>query len=176
VPGYLCVTKKEEMSVKKTIAIVGATEKTGREIASQFMQADYRLLLVSNNKDQLDYLSKSIKDKKPKAEIDSIDCVKDGCWEADIIILTLPFYEEKEAAEMMKEVATQKIVVSISDDENINGTLQQLLPNSRLVKVSGISNAKKIFISGDDEEANEEVSTIFKQAGYQPENKFTIYE
>ena len=164
------------MSVKKTIAIVGATEKTGREIAGHFMQADYRLLLVSNNKDQLDYLSKSIKDKKPKAEIDSIDCVKDGCWEADIIILTLPFHEEKIVAEMMKEVATQKIVVSISDDENINGTLQQLLPYSRLVKVSGILNAKKLLISGDDEEANEEVSTIFKQAGYHPENKFTLYE
>jgi predicted dinucleotide-binding enzyme len=42
--------------------------------------------------------------------------------------------------------------------------------------VSGILNSKKIFISGDDEEANEEVSTIFKQAGYQPQNKFTIYE
>ena len=175
-PGYLCVTKKEEMSVKKTIAIVGATEKTGREIASQFMQADYRLLLVSNNKDQLDYLSKSIKDKKPKAEIDSIDCVKDGCWEADIIILAIPFHEEEMVAEMMKEVATQKIVVSLSDDENTNGTLQQLLPYSRLVKVSGSINSKNIFISGDDEEANEEVSTIFKQAGYQPENKFTIYE
>lgn len=164
------------MSVKKTIAIVGATEKTGREIAMGFMQADYRLLLVSNNKDQLDYLSTSINDKKPKAEIDSIDCVKDGCWEADIIILTLPFYEEKKAAEMIKEVATQKIVVSISDDENINETLQQLLPYSRLVNVSGISNSKKIFISGDDEEANEEVSTIFKRAGYHLENKFTIYE
>jgi predicted dinucleotide-binding enzyme len=176
VSGYLCVTKKEEMSVKKTIAIVGATEKTGREIANRFMQADYRLLLVSNNKDQLDYLSATINDKKPKAEIDSIDCVKDGCWEADIIVLTLPFYEEKKAAEMIKEVATQKIVVSISDDENINGTLQQLLPYSRLVKVSDILNSKKIFISGDDEIANEEVSTIFKLAGYQPENKFTLYE
>ncbi|HEV2830980.1 MAG TPA: NAD(P)-binding domain-containing protein [Hanamia sp.] len=164
------------MSVKKTIAIVGATEETGREISRHFMQADYRLLLVSNNKDQLDYLSKSINDKKPKAEIDSIDCVKDGCWEADIIILTVPFHEEKKVAEMMKEVATQKIVVTISDDENNNGTLQQLLPYSRLVKVSGILNSKKIFISGDDEEANEEVSSIFNQAGYHPENKFTIYE
>ncbi|HJY21890.1 MAG TPA: hypothetical protein VJ279_03335, partial [Hanamia sp.] len=97
-------------------------------------------------------------------------------WEADIIILAIPFHEEEMVAEMMKEVATQKIVVSLSDDENTNGTLQQLLPYSRLVKVSGSINSKNIFISGDDEEANEEVSTIFKQAGYQPENKFTIYE
>ena len=46
------------MSVKKTIAIVGATEETGKEISKHFMQTDYRLLLVSNNRDQLDYLSK----------------------------------------------------------------------------------------------------------------------
>ena len=53
--------------------------------------------------------------------------------------------KKKIVAEMMKEVATQKIVVSISDDGNTNGTLQQLLPYSRLVKVSRHYKFKKDF-------------------------------
>ena len=155
------------MPLKKTIAIVGATGKTGTQIANQLMQSDYRLLLVSNNKEQLDYLLKNITDKNPKAEIDSIECVKDGCWEADIIILAVPSQEEKMVAEMMKEVATQKIVVSIANVESEKVDLPHLLPYSRLVKVFNIQS-KEIFIGGDHEEANQEILAIFKNAGYDP--------
>lgn len=154
------------MSVKKTIAIVGATEKSGIEITSQFAFTDYRLLLVSNNMIQLTQLLKNIRGKKPTAEIDTIECVKDGCWEADIIVLAVPASNEKEVAEMMKEVATQKMVVSISGEKN--EVLQQILPYSKLVKVSNILQSKEIFISGKDEEANEEILKIFLDAGYQP--------
>ena len=154
------------MSVKKTIAIVGATEKNGTEITTRFAQTDYRLLLVSNDINKLTQLSKNISENKPKAEIDSIECVKDGCWEADIIILAVPSHEEKIVAEMMKEVATQKIVVSMSCQESQNIELQHLLPYSKLVKISGISQSKDISIEGNDEEANEEISNIFQNAGY----------
>src|SRR5665213_3259438 len=106
--GNFALSKKKMMSVKKSIAIVGATEKIGEEIAMQFMNSNCSLLLISNNTDKLDDLAKRINDKKPKAEINFIQCVKDGCWEADIIILTVLFDEEKKIAEMMKEVATQK--------------------------------------------------------------------
>jgi 8-hydroxy-5-deazaflavin:NADPH oxidoreductase len=105
---------------------------------------------------------------KPTAEIDTIECVKDGCWEADIIILVVASHEEKMVAEMMKEVATQKIVVSISGEENEHEELQKILPYSKLVYVSNILESKKIFISGKDKEANEEISIIFLNAGYEP--------
>ncbi len=158
------------MAVKKTIAIVGATEKNGTEMANQFAFTDYRLLLISNDINQLTHLSNNISEKKPKAEIDSIECVKDGCWEADIIILAVPFHEQEKVAEMMKEVATQKIVVTISNEKSEKIDLQHLLPHSRLVKVLNIlkAKAKEIFIAGNDEEANKEILTIFKKAGYYP--------
>jgi 8-hydroxy-5-deazaflavin:NADPH oxidoreductase len=154
------------MSVKKTIAIVGATEKNGTEITTRFAQTDYRLLLVSNDISKLTQLSKNISENKPTAEIDSIECVKDGCWEADIIILAVPSHEEKIVAEMMKEVATQKIVVSISCEESQNVELRHLLPYSKLVKVSGTLQLNNISIEGDDNEANEEIVNIFHSAGY----------
>jgi hypothetical protein len=154
------------MATKKTIAIIGATEKNGRQITSQFAQKDYRLLLISNDTDQLSVLSKSLTTTQLIAEIEPIACVKDGCWEADIIILAVPLCDEKEAAERMREVATQKIVALVSENEAELKTLQQLLPHSKLVKISGDFPSKEISIVGNNQEAKEEISDIFQNAGY----------
>lgn len=155
-----------KMSVKKTIAIVGATEKTGKIIAKKFSSLPYRLLLVSNDLNELQKLSQSILERKPVAEIDTIGCVKDGCWEADIIILSVPHCEEQDAAEKMKEVATQKIVAEVSDENYSVKDLQKILPYSNVVKVFGDFDSEEIYISGEDEAINEEIISIFNQAGF----------
>ncbi len=154
------------MSVKKTIAIVGATESKATEIVNQFAKCDFRLLLISNDVTSLSLLSENIMSTNPQAEIDFLECVKDGCWEADVIILATSCDEEKYVAELMKEVATQKIVVSISDERNSHDELQQILAHSKLVKVSFTSHPKEILVSGFNEEADKEISEIFKKAGY----------
>lgn len=150
----------------KTIAIVGATENPGKEIADQFAFTGYRLLLVSNDIIKLQQLTADIAGRKPKAEIEAIECVKDGCWEADIIILAVSYDKTEEVAKLMKEVATQKIVVVVSNGEEVETCLKKNLPYSKLVRVSGILNSKEILISGEDDAVNEEISEIFDQAGY----------
>ncbi|HEY5368004.1 MAG TPA: NAD(P)-binding domain-containing protein [Hanamia sp.] len=154
------------MAQKKSIAIIGATEKNGEEIATHLSQGEYNLLLISNNKEALDRLSEKMKGRSSKAEINFIECVKDGCWEADIIILAVPHNEEKVVAKMMKEVATQKIVVDFSNEENAGDELGSILPYSKLVKISGNFSTKEIVIRGDDEAVKEEISEILIQAGY----------
>lgn len=154
------------MAVMQTIAIVGATENPGTEIANKLAQENYRLLLISNDEHQLTQLTKIINGNKPMAEIDALICVKDGCWEADIIILAVPSHEEKEVVEMIREVATQKIVVSVSRQERDTSLLRGLLPFSNVVKVFISSKPKEIYITGDDEEALQTISNIFKTAGY----------
>lgn len=154
------------MAHKKSIAIIGATEKNGQEIATQLSQREYVLLLISNDKEALDHLSEKMKARPSKAEIYFIECVKDGCWEADIIVLAVPHNEEKMVAKLMKEVATQKIVVDFSDEENAGEGLNSILPYSKLVKVSGNFSTKEIVIRGDDEAVNEEISEILILAGY----------
>jgi predicted dinucleotide-binding enzyme len=156
----------KRMAQKKSIAIIGATEKNGEEIAIQLSQGDYDLLLISNNKEALDHLSERIKTRELKAEINFIECVKEGCWEADIIILAIPHDEEKRAAEIMKEVATQKIVVDFSNEKNAGDELNSILPYSKLVRISGDFPSKEIIISGNNKAANEEISEIFNQVGY----------
>ncbi len=165
-PWYLCVTKNKEMAVKKTIAIVGATEKTGRAIVNQFASMPYRLLLISHQPEKLNELTETISKQYPGAEIEFLVCVKDGCWEADIIIIAVEAAEEKKVAELMKEVATQKIVVVISENENECKELEKVLPYSKIVKAFVNIETNEIFLSGKNETVNEEILEIFKQAGY----------
>ncbi|MDE3183564.1 MAG: hypothetical protein KGM16_09115 [Bacteroidota bacterium] len=154
------------MATKKTIAIVGATETAGRAIVNQFASMPYRLLLISHQPGQLNELNEKINKQYPGAEIESLECVKDGCWEADIIIIAVEAAEEKRVAELMKEVATQKIVVVVSQNENECRELQKVLPYSKIVKAFVNLEEKEIFLSGSCETVNEEILEIFKQAGY----------
>ena len=154
------------MAVKKTIAIVGATEKDGRRIANQFACMPYRFLFISNKIIELEELTNNILEKSPDAEIEILECVKDGCWEADIIILAVPAEQNQKVAGLIKEVATQKIVVEISDKEKDVNELRKILPYSKLVRVSGNFQLKEMVIGGEDNTVNEEIKKIFKQAGY----------
>jgi len=166
--GYLCVTKNEEMATKKTIAIVGATEDAGRAIVDRFASMPYRLLLISHNPDDLNRLTEAIAKQHPAAEVESLECVKDGCWEADIIIVAVEGAEEQKVAELMKEVATQKVVVVVTQNENECKEMEKLLPYSKIVKAFINMETVEIILSGNNEAVNEEISNIFIQAGFQP--------
>ncbi|MEO8821464.1 MAG: NAD(P)-binding domain-containing protein [Ginsengibacter sp.] len=149
------------MALKKTLAIVGATEKNGRILVNQFACMPYRLLLVSNKLGELQQLSNDISKKYQEADLESLECVKDGCWEADIIVLAVPVEDIQKVAEVIKEVATQKIVVEISDQEQDINELKKILPNSKLVRILGNLQSKEIVIKGDNEIVNEEIMKIF---------------
>lgn len=159
------------MAAKKTIAIAGATGKTGIVIANKLANADYRLLLISKDEPRLTEILIDIKRKAPEAEADISNCEKEGCWEADIIILADPFYAAKEVAEKIKEVATQKIVVSVLNLDTLFvqppiEELQVLLPHSQVVKVFHISKTGQTLISGDDEDAVQTISNMVESAGF----------
>ena len=81
-------------------------------------------------------------------------------------MLAVPCAEKKGVAELMHEVATQKIVVVFSNEERDAEELSKFLPYSKLVRVSGDIHTKSIIINGNDEAVNEEISEIFNEAGY----------
>ena len=88
--------------------------------------------------------------------------MRDGCWEADIIILDISDDEQQEVVELIKEVATQKIVVSFSENEN--NELQALLKYSKVVKVFNAINSPALSFWGKDQDAVLEASGIFKNS------------
>src|SRR5690606_8727846 len=102
----------------QTIAIIGATGNMGSAISKSLAKGNYRLLLKSNDVEKLSSLVGDILDVYPTADIEGMVCSKNASWEADIIINAVPFEADKEVAERIREVANQKIVISIANPLN----------------------------------------------------------
>jgi NADPH-dependent F420 reductase len=185
--------KLKIMQTKQTIAIIGATGNMGSAIARSISKGPYRLLLKASKQDELDALVNDIQSKNPSAEVESAICPTEASWEADIIILAVPYEAEKDIAPQIKNVASQKIVISIANPLNQNydglvtapGTsaaeeLQKLLPNSKIVKAFNTTFASDFsepvingtqvdaFVAGNDEEALQTVSELVATAGFNP--------
>ena len=183
------------MQTKQTIAIIGATGNMGSAISKNLSKGNYRLLLRANDRQKLEELVNEIKTANSSADIEGINCPVDASWEADIIIAAVPYKAEKDVAEKIREVANQKIVISIANPLNETndglvtepGTsaaeeLQKLLPNSKVVKAfnttfaadfsTPVIEGKKAdaFIAGNDEEAVQTVAGLVSIAGLNPIN------
>lgn len=110
------------LNTKQTIAIIGAGGIRGSAIAGCMAGGNYRLLLFDSNPEQLDSLKEKILRFQLNADLELMNCPHESSWEADLIILAVPHEAEKALADKIREVATQKIVVSIANpvDENFN--------------------------------------------------------
>ena len=148
-------------------------------------KGNYRLLLMSDETEKLNTLSKEI--GKSIAEVEVISCAKEACWEADVIIIASPYNEERKVAEKIQEVAIGKIVIRVSypldqDYEKLFPSnsaaeeLQHLLPYSKVVMTFNTASIENFvtdqpadtFIAGNNSDAIETVSQMVKEAGYKP--------
>jgi predicted dinucleotide-binding enzyme len=147
------------MRTKQTIAVIGATGNRGATISKSLSKGNYRLLLCANEQKKVRALARQIKAKNLSVEVEEMDCKVEASWEADIIILAVPLEAEREVAKKIREMANQKIVISIASSLNntYNGLvsaaeeLQKLLPNSKVVKAFDTTLADA-FITGNDNE------------------------
>ena len=181
------------MQTNQTIAIIGATGNMGSAISKSLAKGNYRLLLSDSDPDKMQALKKEIKKINPSVEAEVLDCSVTASWEADIIIVAVPYGAEKEVAAKIKEVANQKIVISIANplNETFDGLvtsadssaaeeLQKLLPNSKVVKAfnttfaadfsNTVINGKQVdaFVAGNDDEAVQSVTELVKTVGFRP--------
>jgi len=177
----------------KTIAIIGATGKMGRAISKKLTAGNYRLLLMANDKDKLNALRKELIHAVRDVNVAQSTCAIEAAWEADIILMATPYDAEKEVAEKIKQVATGKIVISISNplegdfndlitpnDTSAGEELQKLLPYSKVVKTfnttvpadfeSPAASGQLVdaFVAGNSRDAVNTVSAIVKTAGFNP--------
>ena len=181
------------MRTKQTIAVLGATGKMGSAIAKSLSKGNYRILLFSRDNTKLGRLKRELRNAVPQADVVSVDCSYNACWEADVIIAAVPYSAEKEVADTIREVANQKIVISVANPVNNNGDalltplntsaaeeLQKLLPNSKVIKAFNTMFAadfnqpeidgKQVdaFIAGNDDDALEIVRDLVQTAGFNP--------
>ena len=181
------------MKTKQTIAVIGAAGSMGSAISRSLSKGNYRLLLYANQQEKTRTLIGQIKAVQPSADVEAMDCKVQASWEADIIILAVPFEAEKEVAEKIREMANQKIVISISNplnssydglvtrpDTSAAEELQKLLPNSKVIKAFNTTFAANFstpvidgkradaFIAGNDDEALQTVAELVAVAGFNP--------
>ena len=181
------------MQTKQTIAIIGAAGNMGSALAKSLAKGNYRLLLFTEGNKDTGGLVREIKAINPGADVESIDCSYNASWEADIIISAVPYGAETELADKIREVANQKIVISIANplNETYDGLvtgpgssaaeeLQKLLPHSKVVKAfnttfagdfaTPVIDGKQVdaFIAGNDAEALEVTSELVQTAGFNP--------
>lgn len=165
----------------------------GAAISKSLSRGNYRLLLCANKQDKVQALVQDIQSANPSADVETLDCSKEASWEADIIILAIPYQAEKEIAKKIKEVSNQKIVISIanplnntfdglvtSPDTSAAEELQRLLPHSKIVKAfnttfaadfaTPVIDGKRVdaFIAGNDGEALQRVAGLVSTAGFNP--------
>ena len=182
-----------DMQTKQTIAIIGATGNIGSAISKSLSKGEYRLLLQATEEEQIQLLVDDIKANNPSVDVECMNCAVNACWEAEIIISTVPDEEETDVAERIREVANQKIVISVgstlkqpSDSLHDSAKLsaaeefQQLLPNSKVVKTFNIVFApdfstqvndfklEDVFIAGNDVAALQTVNELIIYAGLNP--------
>ena len=181
------------MKTKQTIAVIGATGNMGSAISNSLSKANNRMLLFDTDIEKVKVLAKGIKKANPSVDVEALECPTDASWEADVIILAVPHQAEKEIAGKIKEVANQKIVISITNplNETYNGLvtspdtsaaeeLQKLLPNSKVVKAFNTTFAADFstpvidgtqvdaFVAGNDGDALQTVSDLVATAGFNP--------
>jgi 8-hydroxy-5-deazaflavin:NADPH oxidoreductase len=181
------------MQTRQTIAIIGATGNMGSAISKSLAKGNYRLLLFGKDESKLKKLELTILRLHPDADVAPITCSYTASWEADIIISAIPYPAEKEVADRIKEVANQKIVISIANplNDTFDGLvtppgssaaeeLQKLLPHSKVIKAFNTIFAADFpktvpaathtgsFIAGNDPEALEIVSELVNTAGFYP--------
>jgi predicted dinucleotide-binding enzyme len=127
------------------------------------------------------------------AEVAIMENEKEAGWEADFILLAVPYKAQKEVAENIREAVAQKVVIDVSNplnetydhliiapDISAAEELQRVLPNSKVVKAfntlfaceltqSAIKEKQiKTFIAGDDEKALQAVSEMSVLMGLKP--------
>lgn len=181
------------MRTRQTIAIIGATGNMGSSLAKSLSKGNYRLLLLDRNPLKATELVAGIKQENPQADIAAHDCAVNACWEADIIIMAVPLPAEKRMARKIKEVANQKIVISISNpladsydrllpvpESSAAEELQELLPHCKVVKAFNTTlkaafatpatdgRPADAFVAGNDQEAVQTVAELVQTAGFHP--------
>jgi predicted dinucleotide-binding enzyme len=185
--------------MKKTVAIIGAAGSMGSAIALGLAATGYRVLLTDDIEHySLLYMKLTLRERKirlrvPEADVDIVLSAREASWEADIIILAIPYETQIETACKIKDVVTGKVVICLANPltETHNSPvtaptnsaakeLAQILPHSKIVqafstivadqpgelRVTGMS--VDVFVDGDDDEAVSTVMQLAKDVGYHP--------
>ena len=155
------------MMVRKTIAVIGTVEGEALILLEALARQKLRLLVVSGQQEANLQAKEHLEMAGGAAEIEFISCEREGCWEADMIMVAPAAELTPSLLEKIRTVATQKPVLRISEDKTqYEESLKDLLPHARVVELKVDPQARQICLSGQDPDASAAVKRIFENTGY----------
>jgi hypothetical protein len=151
-----------EVVVKQTVAWIGEIDRSPK--AFHRLVEHYRLIWVTQ--DEINSDPSTIENPLPEVEV--INCAKEGCWEADIIILAGELIHQ-ELLEKIREVSTQKIVIIITVESKIAweeriSSIIEALSFSKIVEV--VVSSEEAQVSGTNLGAVATANDIIQLLGY----------
>lgn len=153
--------------VRKTIAVIGTVEGEALILLEALARQKLRLLVVSGQQEANLQAKEHLEMAGGAAEIEFISCEREGCWEADMIMVAPAAELTPSLLEKIRTVATQKPVIRISEDKTqYEESLKDLLPHARVVELKVDPQARQICLSGQDPDASAAVKRIFENTGY----------
>lgn len=151
------------MEAKKTIAILGLTKGSEKPFLGKLAN-DSRLLIVAKDANDLEKVCDYLSCEKSEYEAEVINCAKDCCWEADIIILWNPVQFQEEELIRLQKVTTQKTVLIINEPEQ-DLTNLPLFPLSKIVILTTDPISKMSKLHGEDLEAVDLIRDLISKTG-----------
>jgi 8-hydroxy-5-deazaflavin:NADPH oxidoreductase len=168
------------MKTKNAIAVIG-TGRLGKLIAIALTRGNHRLLVFDREIENADRVIDTILSLNPEAEAEAIHCSAEASWEADIIISAVSAEEQMQVAGYVKQYATQKIFVSVSEcvkNTSVKSSgeeLQASLPFSQIIRAYYQGEGSDSFlIAGNNKEAVDYIFALLTEAGFKAEYKGTI--
>jgi len=153
------------MPIRDTIAIVASDDEKALEVADAVWLNNQRVLLVAKYPGQMMQALQTIQDEYPLAEVEVMDCMKEGCWEADLILLNIEEEDVVPVASLIREVAVQKPVVRLIWDSDATAKmirLQQLMTHAKVVVALQMNRTCNFQLTGDDPDTLRGIQTILK--------------
>jgi len=167
------------MTTRKTIAVLGATRPASAAIVKRLPNKCQSVLAYGDTPDDF---QRGHATTQSTAECIPIECPREACWEADMIVISATHPALNQLAEKIRDVAMGKTVVCLGyvspGIAPVADELQRMLPYSRIVScvITVDDRQEKIAdgittyasISSNDQEALEEASQLIEAAGFVP--------
>lgn len=150
---------------KNTIAILGAVQPAGKQIATGTCE-QYNLLLVDDNSKELELLQQQVYTQNPGAHAEIVACAGNASWEADIIVITAHTPDLLSLAKKIEAFSTRKTVVQVKMGNERTASLDKLLPHAKLAVVQ--IEKEIALINGADEEALMTAAMLMDLCGLLP--------
>lgn len=158
---------------QQTIAIFGATSPGGTLITTGLACGKHKLLLPAGETlADAQWMAIDLQKHFPGVDVEAMACDLDAAWEADIIIVAVPDTALPHVFEKIKDVASRKIVIHVTDAamEKVSALCASLLPYSKHVNVITEWSGKKsvVFVQSNNAEALDRVAGLLDEAGITP--------